>query len=174
MAKGLLQALRDLLEPADPTAGGRDILAETVARHLVDAEEDERRVVTAIAGLLACVAYADGVYEPGEAATVREELSRMHGLTPRAVDAICQVLDEQIGEVTAVGHQGWVSDLRVLTSEDQRREVLDVLVHLAASAEEFTVKETNYLRTLTTMLGLEQKDYNAAQRTHRDKLQVLK
>ncbi|MFW5740215.1 MAG: TerB family tellurite resistance protein, partial [Myxococcota bacterium] len=61
-------------------------------------------------------------------------------------------------------------DLKELTEPHVRREILDVLVDLAAADGEIALPEVNLLRQLTTALGLTQADYNASQARHRDKL----
>jgi len=173
----LLDALKNLLDgsgtPAK-AAGTADPLSDAVAAHMVDASEETRAVVTAIAGLLAAVAFADQEYSPAEERHVREELGRIHGLEAAGVDAICTVLSEGIGRVVSAGDQHWVRDLRKLTEREQRVEILEVLLDLAAADDELSMAETNYLRRLATALGLEQSEYNAAQARHRDKLSALK
>ncbi|MBW2462442.1 MAG: TerB family tellurite resistance protein [Deltaproteobacteria bacterium] len=173
----LIDALKNLLDGNDTsskTSESADPLSQTVAAHMVDATDETRSVVTAIAGLLAAVAFADQDYSPAEERHVREELGRVHGLEAGGVDAICTVLSEGIGRVVAAGDQHWVRDLRKLTEREQRVEILEVLLDLAAADDELSMAETNYLRRLATALGLEQSVYNAAQARHRDKLSALK
>ena len=49
---------KDELEDVTPEA--RDRLAQIVEQYLAEADDATRRIVTAVAGLLAKVAYADG------------------------------------------------------------------------------------------------------------------
>jgi uncharacterized tellurite resistance protein B-like protein len=169
---GLLDALKGLLDGPQVKPRAADPLGDVVREHM-PGDEDVQRVVVAIAGLLACVAYADQEYHPKEEEMVRSELSRVHGLSAEAVDAICAVLASKISVVVAAGDYRWVRDLRELTGREQRLEILELLLELAAADEEFSMTEANYLRRLTTALGLEQADYNAAQARHRDKLTTL-
>lgn len=176
--KGLLASLERLLAGeetrAKAPARGADRLRAAVAAHMPEAGEEAHRLVTAVAGLLACVAYADQSLATAEEARVREELGRIHGLSPAGVDAIARVLQEEIAAVTSTGDHGWVRDLRDLADRDMRVELLEVLVDLGAADEELSLAEVNYLRRLTTALGLEQSDYDTAQAHHRDKLSTLK
>ena len=176
--KGLLATLARLLGPDDPetqvAVRGADRLARVVAESMPEADVDSVRVVTAVAGLLACVAYADQVLEPSEEARIREELSRIHGLAPAGADAIASLLTDQIAAVTSTGDHRWVRDLRDLADRATRVELLDVLVDLAAADDDLALAEVNYLRRLTTALGLEQPDYDAAQEKHRHKLRTLR
>jgi len=170
---GLIDAIKNLLDDSSDRPTADDPLGDIVRLRMKDADEDAQRLVIAVAGLLACVAFADQVYHPKEAQVVREELERLKGLSATAVDAICAVLAGQIGRVVASGDHTWVRDLRELTDRDQRLEILDVLLNLAAADDEFSISEANYLRRLATALGLEQADYNAAQARHREKLTTL-
>ena len=176
--KGLLATLARLLGPDEAetqvAARGADRLARVVAESMPEADVDTMRVVTAVAGLLACVAYADQVLEPSEEARVRDELTRVHGLSKEGADAIAKILVEEIASITTTGDHRWVRDLRELADRAMRVELLEVLVDLAASDDDLALAEVNYLRRLTTALGLEQSDYDAAQEKHRDKLRTLR
>ena len=172
MRRGFLNAITDLLDGDSPDS--KDPIADAVRDQLPDADAEYRTVVTAITGLLACVAYADGVYDPREADLVRSALQRFDGLSAEATDVIARVVERSIGSATASGHQRWVRDLKELTSRSQRVELLELLVELAAADEELSSVEANYLRRLTDAMGLSQADYNSLQSRHRDKLTVLK
>ena len=159
-------------KPNSPTAGIP--LFEVIAQQLPEATAETQRIVTAVAGLLACVAYADREFSEAEAAAVRRELARIEGLNHRAVAAICAVLEDDDSGVGASDFHLWTRELLELCARPVRLEVLDVLVDLAAADNEITMSETNLLRRTTTALGLDQDDYNDSQRRHRDKLTVLK
>ncbi len=169
----LIDAIKGLLEDSEPQAADGDPLADVVRTHMSGADPETQRVVTAVAGLLACVAFADHEYHPKEERLVREELGRIHGLDAAGVDAICAVLAADIRQVVSRGDHGWVRDLRALTDREQRLEILEVLLDLAAADEELAIQEANYLRRLATALGLEQHEYNEAQARHREKLTTL-
>ena len=157
--------------PPDPDEGK---LVSLVAQHMPDADPGLVKVVASVAGLLACVAYADREYSEREESRVREELNRIHGLDSKGADAICDVLAAHIREISSTVSHACTRTLRENASENQRLEVLQVLVDLAAVNDELTTAETNLLRRITDSLGLSQNDYNKAQALHRDKLAVLK
>jgi uncharacterized tellurite resistance protein B-like protein len=159
--------------PAGPPEGAPARLAAVVDAHLPDADAITRRTVTAVAGLLACVAYADRDYTEAEERGVRGELQRIHYLSPAGVDAICAVLAEDIVDLAQAGDQAWTRELRELGERELRVETLDALIEIAASDHKLSLNETNYLRRLTTSLGLTQADYDGLQARHRDKLTVL-
>ena len=176
--KGLIGALESLLSggearTAAPTRGA-ERLAQMVAALMPDADQNAHRLVTAVTGLLANVAYADQELAPPEEQQIREELERIHLLPSDGVDALCRLVREEIASVTATGDHGWVRDLRELASRDMRVELLEVLVDIAAADDDLSLTEVNYLRRLTTALGLEQRDYDEAQARHRDKLSTLR
>jgi len=168
---GLLDALKAILEGGS-TSTDTHPLRGLVNERLADRPEQDQRLVTAIAGLLACVAYADQVFTAEERVHIRAELERLPMLDEKDVEVIVSLLEQDIAAVVGSGDQRWVRDLRELTDREARFEVLEVLVDLAAADDELAHAEVNYLRRLTTALGLTQDDYNAAQARHRDKLKA--
>jgi uncharacterized tellurite resistance protein B-like protein len=148
--------------------------AGAVRASLTGSDEETVRIVLAVAGLLGTVAYADRRYSAAEEQRIRQELERIHALTPTGVDAVCAALRQHIVEISTVEAPFYARELLLLTDRDLRLEVLDALVDLAAADDEITVLETNLLRLTATALGLTQDDYNACQMRHRDKLKVLK
>jgi uncharacterized tellurite resistance protein B-like protein len=154
--------------------GGAARLAQAVRAELPDADEATARIVTAMTGLLGCVAYSDKDYSEAEEARVIRDLSRIHGLSDKGVRAICAVLRDHIVEIAAAETVSYGRDLVELADHDLRLQVLDVLVDLAAADEDISVRETNVLRRATQALALSQDDYNASQSRHRQKLSVLK
>jgi uncharacterized tellurite resistance protein B-like protein len=151
----------------------RDRLAEIVERYLADADEATRRIVTAVAGLLAKVAYADGHYSTQEEAAIQKELSRVHGLSQAGVDAICGLLADQISHVALLGDHDWTRDLRDFADRELRLEVLEVLVEMAVADQLLKHDEQTQLRRIAKALSLTQDEYNALQAKHRDKLSTL-
>ena len=154
----------------DLPAEARERLAAIVERYLADADEATRRIVTAVAGLLARVAYADGDYSEQEETALRQELKRVHGLSAEGVDAICTLLADDIGQVALLGDHDWTRDLSELATRELRVEVLEVCVEMAVADHVLTSEEVVQLRRITKALNLTQQDYNALQAKHRDKL----
>ncbi|MGF1465316.1 MAG: TerB family tellurite resistance protein [Sandaracinaceae bacterium] len=169
----LLGRLRALLDGDAPRPVGHPLRA-LVDEHMASASEASRRIVTAVVGLMATVAHADARLDAGERAKVREVLARFSELPPAGADAIVRLLAEDLASVALASDQRWIRDLREDADPAQRREVLDVLVELAAADGSIAHLEANLLRRLTTRLGLDQGDYVDAQARHRDKLAVLK
>ena len=155
-------------------AGGGAELARAVRAELPDADETTARIITAVTGLLGCIAYSDKDYSEVEEARVMRELSRIHGLSAKGAHAICAVLRAHIVEIAAAETASYGRELVELADRDLRLELLDVLVDLAAADDDISVRETNMLRRATQALALSQDDYNASQSRHRQKLSVLK
>ena len=157
-----------------PLPEGAEALADVVRKHLADADEESVRVVTAITGLLGAIAYADRDYTESEERRVRQELSRMNGMTDAGIAAILDALRRNILEVSTVELPRYARTLVELADRELRVETLEILVDLAAADGHISQDEVNLLRTVTTALGLTQDDYNRAQHRYRDKLSVLK
>jgi uncharacterized tellurite resistance protein B-like protein len=153
--------------------GSEEILLK-VREHLPDASDETARVVAALGGLLAAVAYADREYSESEETEVRRVIGRVQGMTEAGIDAICSAIRRHVVAASTVGIPGFARELRELGDHELRREVLDALVDLAAADGHISVAETNLLRQITTSLGLSQADYNEAQTRHRDRLSILK
>ncbi|HYO96584.1 MAG TPA: TerB family tellurite resistance protein [Polyangiaceae bacterium] len=156
-----------------PLPGGAAALAARIGMEMRDADEATIRVVTALAGLLAAVAYADRDYSEDEEARVRLELGRIAGMTPAGIDAICVTLREHVVEISTVEAPRYCRALLELGDRELRVEVLEALTELAATDGAITTLETNWLRQVTKALGLTQDDYNSAQAKHRERLSVL-
>jgi uncharacterized tellurite resistance protein B-like protein len=138
------------------TPQARERLAEIVEQYLADADDATRRIVTAVAGLLAKVAYADGHYSVQEEAAIQKELSRVHGLSQAGVDAICGLLADQISHVALLGDHDWTRDLRDLADRELRLEVLEVLVEMAVADHVLKHDEQTQLRRIAKALSLTQ------------------
>jgi uncharacterized tellurite resistance protein B-like protein len=164
-----LKSVREL----PPSAGAEEIPA-LVRNHLSGQDEESLRVVTAIAGLLGAVAYADRAYTELEDRHVRRALERIHGMTVAGVETISEALRRHAVLVTTVELPRYARDLREFGDTELRRDVLEALVELAAVDGSIESSERNLLRHITTAIGLSQLDYNLAQERFRDRISVLK
>lgn len=149
-------------------------LAALIRVHMDSADDDDVRIATAIAGLFATIAYADREYAAEERTRIRDDLTRMQTLPSAGVNAVCALLDEHIVELSASNTQSYTRDLCELLDVESRREVLTVLVDLAAADGTISHSESNLLRRVTNALALTPDDYLAAQAAHRDRLPTLK
>jgi uncharacterized tellurite resistance protein B-like protein len=145
-------------------------LLAIVGAQMPEADPSTVRTVTAISGLLACVAFSDRTLHDAERTHLREVLGRVHGIRAGGADAICELLERHLTQFTVVNPHAYTRTLRELTDREMRLEVLEVLLEIGAADGELSFDETQMLRRLTGALGLEQADYNTAQAHHRDRL----
>lgn len=145
-------------------------LLEAVRTSLRGADEETARIVTAIAGLMAGIAYADRDWSETEESRVRAGLERINGLDAYGAAAISAVLHRNVVEISTTQAQRFTRELRELADRDLRFEVLEMLVDLAAADGSISYEEIAVLRNTTAALGLTQDDYNAVQSRYRDKL----
>src|ERR1039457_409971 len=103
---------------------GAEQLELTVRSELPNADEETVLVVTAIVGLLGAVAYADSDYSIQEQERVREELTRIDGITPGGVEAVCAALKQHILEIATVQSPRYSRVLRELADQELRIQVL--------------------------------------------------
>lgn len=151
-----------------------DPLTDLVARELPGRDRESVRVIASISGLLGAVAYADRDFSEAERERVRDEISRVEGMTAEGAEAICAVLGKHALELSTVQAPRYSRCLLELADRELRLEVLQILVDLAAADGVISTTETNLLRQTSKALGLTQDDYNAAQERHRDRLGTLK
>lgn len=161
-------------EASPDVISGSAALRESIQRELGAADAETVTVVTCIAGLLGAVAYADRSYSAEEELRVREELSRVQGMSQPGIDAICSALREHIIEISTVQMPRYARGLVELADVELRQEVLGALVDLAAADSSISLAETNLLRQITTSLGLSQQDYVSMQERYRQHLEALK
>ena len=157
--------------PPAPTVS--DALLAVVREHMPEADELEVRIVAAVAGLLACVAYADGAYSRDEARHVERLLGHVHDLPASAVEAIVALVETRIADLARGDVHDHTRVIKQGTERGARIEVLEVLMELAAADGQITVAETELLRRVAKLLGLSVDEYVAVQGRHKDKLSVL-
>lgn len=149
-----------------------EILRREVAAHMAGADKVSIEIVTAVAGLLATIAYADRTITSSESAHLEAELSRINGIPEGGARALSLVLHKHALRLSTAFVQRFTRVLREELPEPHRAEVLDALLRMAAADGEITVEETNVLRNVTGGLGLTQAHYNELQEKHRHLLRL--
>jgi uncharacterized tellurite resistance protein B-like protein len=149
-------------------------LREVVSRALPKADRDTVAIVSACAGLLAGVAYADRDFSASEAREIERLLGGIEGIGPGGIPAIVQALEQHRVELSSVHAVRFARTLSDLGTLELRLHVLGMLVSLAATDDTISHSEVNTLRQVTRALGLEQADYNRLQSEHRQKLETLR
>ena len=151
---------------------GAALLESRLAEHMPAADAGTVSICTAIAGLLASVAYADGDYD--EESKIRELLGSMQGLTSIGVDAVLSVLRKHIREIHTIQGSRYTRCLVDLADRDLRFHILEMLVEVAAADGTISFDEVTYLRRTANALALTKDDYNRLQAKYRDKLGSLR
>jgi uncharacterized tellurite resistance protein B-like protein len=155
--------LRAVVEMAFRQAsGGKRPDADTVA------------IVTACAGLLAGVAYADRSLSASELEKTERLLADVSGIDDSGRRAIVAALQAHVVELSSVHAVRFARTLKELGDRDLRLHVVVLLLDLAAADDQISPSEVNTLRQVTRALGLSQDDYNLLQNRHRDKLAALR
>jgi uncharacterized tellurite resistance protein B-like protein len=144
-----------------------EILRQEVAAHMAGADESSVEIVTAVAGLLAAIAYADRTITVSESAHLEAELSRINGIPQGGARALSELLRTHALRLSTAFVQRFTRTLRTELPEPHRAEVLDALLGMAAADGEITLQETTVLRNITGALGLTQAHYNELQEKHR-------
>ncbi len=132
-----------------------------------EANESSVRLLSAVAGLLGAVAYADRNIVPEEEAHLRAELARLNGFSSRKVDTVAQLLMSHALRLSTTFVPRFTRTLREELDPADRCEVLDALLGMAAADGVITHDEVVNLRNLCTALGLSQSQYNQLQEKHR-------
>jgi uncharacterized tellurite resistance protein B-like protein len=149
-------------------------LTSVVHGLLPQADAETIQIVSATAGLLACVAFADRDYSTAEETRIHDLLTSIEGIDADGATAILNTLRAHARSFSTVQAPRFCRTLREHGDRDLKAHVLELLVEVAAADHEITHNEVTVLRQLTTALGLEQADYNAAQEKHRAKLSALR
>lgn len=153
---------------------GAESLESAVRAELSGADDATVGIVTAIAGLMAGIAYADREVSDSEIAFVHRELSRVDGIDARGASAICAVLTHHVVEISTTWRSRYTRALKELADRDLRLVVLGLLMDLAAADGTVSHSEVQSLRQITAALGLSQAEYNELQAEHKEKLESLK
>jgi len=155
--------------PPEPETADAHLLVAVHAA-LPEADADTVAIVSACAGLLAAVAYADRDFSASERERVRGLLETVSGIGPLGAAAVSSVLEAQVVELSTVHATRFTRTLKELGDVELRLHVLEMLIELCASDGELRHAEVVLLRQTAASLGLEQDDYNRLQARHRSKL----
>jgi uncharacterized tellurite resistance protein B-like protein len=156
-------------KPPPPDTADARLLAAVQAA-LPGADPDTVAIVSACAGLLASVAYADREFSAAEREHVRKLLATVSGIGASGAEALAKLLESHVLELSTVHATRFTRTLKELGDRELRLHVLEMLIELCAADDELKSPEVVLLRQTTSALGLEQDDYNRLQAVHRDKL----
>src|SRR3954471_7317053 len=86
-------------------------LLAIVDAQLPQADPATVRIVAAISGLLACVAFSDRELHEAERKHLREVLGRVHGMRAEGAEAICGLLEQHLMQLTVVNPHTYTRSL---------------------------------------------------------------
>lgn len=108
-------------------------------------------VVVALLGRIACV---DGRFSEQEEAKLRDLLTHVERLSPPGVDAVCSALRGKLPLMSDHEISLCYSELKALCDGQERRQVLRLLVQLAAVDGTLTPEEDAELRAIAAEMGV--------------------
>jgi uncharacterized tellurite resistance protein B-like protein len=147
---------RKLRHSTEAKGDSAESLESAVRSELGGADDATVAIVTAIAGLMAAIAYADREVSDAEAEFLHRELARVDGIDERGASAICAVLTRHVVEISTAWRARYTRSLKPLADRALRVVILGVLVDLAAADGSLSPPAVQSLRHITAALGLTQ------------------
>ena len=165
---GLLGIKKPATQSHDPRA------IQAIRQRLETLDEDEARYLAAFAYVLARVAYADLEVDPDEVAAMQRLVCDHTELEGDKADLVVNIATAQARELG--GTQDFVVSklLKGLTTAEQRLQILDCLLAVAAADDLIVGEEEREMRKVARELGITDKDFLSALSRYRDKRSVLK
>lgn len=143
--------------PSPDTADAQ--LQAAVSAALPAADAETVAIVSACAGLLAVVAYADREFSAAERERVRSQLETVSGIGAAGAGAVASVLEAHVVELSTVHATRFTRVLKELGDRELRLHVLEMLVELCAHDEQLRQPEVVLLRQTEASLGPGQDDH---------------
>ena len=116
------------------------------------------RYIGTVLVLLGKVAMADGRVTPKEEETLRALLSHVEGLAPAGVDAVCDALQGKIPAFSESEMELVYSELRAICDGSERRQIMRLLVRIAAADGRLSDAEREELLRIADELGVPLED----------------
>jgi DnaJ like chaperone protein len=121
---------------------------------LPDDESVVLRYIAIVIALLGKVACVDGRFTAKEEETLRSLLSHIERLSPASVEAVCVALAGKIPELSDDELSLCYRELKALCDGRERREVMRLLVDLAAADGAMSAAEQEQLEQIAEELGV--------------------
>lgn len=116
------------------------------------------RYIATVVVLLGKVAWADGVVTQQEEANLRALLAHIEGLGSAGVDAVCSALRGKIPSFSDHEMELVYSEIRALCDGAERRQIMRLLVGLAAIDGQLSAPERRELEQIAEELGVPLED----------------
>lgn len=169
--------LKKLLGMADGGEPGEDSSTETVRRIAGELEAmpaDRARYVAAFAYVLSRVAHADLSISREETRKMEEIVRRVGRLPAEQAVLVVEIAKSQ---ARLFGHTEdflVTRELHEVSTDEQRREVLDCLFAVSAADESISSAEETKIRQIASELGFAHAEYVAARAAWSDQREILR
>ncbi len=116
------------------------------------------RYIATVVVLLGKVAWADGQVTPKEDERLRALLTHIEGLGPAGVEAVCDALHGKIPSFSGDEMDLVYSELRAICDGNERKQIMRMLLSIAAVDGRLTEAEHDELSTISQELGVSLED----------------
>lgn len=140
-----------------------DALLRELRKALPDDESVFIRYIAIVIVLIGRVAWADGRLSPEEEGSLRELLGHVDGLSPSAVESICNALRGPLPEVNDNELALCYRELKSICDGRERLEILRLLAKLAVVDGEASPAELAELEAIASELGISPADLAAVE-----------
>tara|TARA_R110002049_G_scaffold189154_5_gene357563 strand:+ start:2415 stop:2930 length:516 start_codon:yes stop_codon:yes gene_type:complete len=149
-------------------------LPQKLTELLPDVDEETRVKIAAISGLLACVANADFKVTKSEIEDIKTSLKQWCKLSDDQIKAVTEVALTEVAALASLDVHQYTGALDSLLSDEEKVGVLEALFHIAASDDEVSIDESEFIRHVGHGLRLDHHEYVAARATVLSHLKILK
>jgi uncharacterized tellurite resistance protein B-like protein len=139
---------------------GEEPLADAIGAQMAGADDKSIARVTAIAGLLARVAFSDRKFQQQERELVTRQLSTLNGMSDADRKVITAALTINVDTVTEAAAKRYGGVLRDLADKDLCLQVLRMLVDVAGADGAMADGELWNLRGIANDMGLTVADFD--------------
>lgn len=138
-----------------------DALMRDLRKALPEDESVLLRYIGTVVVLLGKVAWSDGKVTPKEEETLRALLAHIQGLAPAGVDAVCEVLHGKIPAFSDSEMELVYRELRAICDGNERRQIMRLLLNVAAVDGRLSDAEHNELARISEELGVSLEEVEA-------------
>ena len=168
-----IQSLLGTKKPTERT--GTDPLAvQAISKKLESLPRDEARYLAAFAYVLGRIAYADLEVDPDEVQTMQRLVREHTDLDTDRADLVVDIATTQASALGGTPDFVVTKLLKSLTSPEQRLQILDRLLAVAAADALIVGEEEREMRRVARELGIPDKDFLSALSRYREMRSVMK
>lgn len=148
-------------------------LPKKINELLPDMDDQARAKITAISGLLACVAHTDFHISESEKGTIENSLLTWCKLSSHQAKVVTDLALHEVAALASLDVHEYTGTLYKILNDEEKVGVLEALFQLAASDGEVGVNESEFIRHVGHGLRLDHHEFVAARATVLAHLKVL-